>query len=243
MPLMDKLKRLFTRREIPTEARDILKKAETPRELLHGLDQLITRNELEVNNINGEIEALESIEAQEMEKVRTAKLPDRSKNNVLRRIQRLRKQMDNLEERQRIYNRNINLQIHLVGKIQALDAMELRGVNEDRIDDILTDYEDELSRYESVLDTEDIATGELGSMLDDQKELSQLESQILNQELETKDKAGEKPEDVATRRRREPPAVTPRESISAPESTVPPAEKPPPGESAEKSASGKESES
>ena len=51
-------------------------------------------------------------------------------NNALRRIGRLRKQMDNLEERLRIYNRNINLQIHLAGKVQALDAMELRGVDE-----------------------------------------------------------------------------------------------------------------
>ena len=179
MGLMEKLQRLFSRKEIPTEARDLLTNAKTPKELLEGLDQLITRNELEVNKLTRELEALEGIESSEVGKVRSGSLPDRSKNNVLRKIQRLRKQMDNLEERQQIYNRNINLQIHLVGKIQALDAMELRGVDEDKIDDILSDYEDELSRYQSVLDSEDIATSDIGSMLDDSKDLMGLEAEIL----------------------------------------------------------------
>ena len=96
------------------------------------------------------------IEASEVGKVRSGELPERSKNNVLRKIQRLRKQMDNLEERQQIYNRNINLQIDLVGRVQALDAMELRGVDEDRIDEILGDYEDDVVEAEgSEEDVED----------------------------------------------------------------------------------------
>lgn len=193
MPLMEKLKGLFSRKEIPVEARDLLKDASTPKELLKGLDELIDRNEIEVKDINREMEALENIEQSESSKVRSGELPDRSKNNVLRRIQRLRKQMDNLEERQRIYNRNINLQIHLVGRIQALDAMELRGVDEDRIDEILTDYEDELSRYQSVLDSEELMVSDIGTMVDDSADLAAIEAEILGESAAPTEPAPEEP--------------------------------------------------
>ena len=180
--LVDKVKKLFARQEIPPDARELVRNATDMRDVLRGLDELITRNEMEVNNLTAEMEALESVEQGEVEKVREGSLPERSKNNVLRRIQRLRKQMDNLEERQRIYNRNINLQIELVGRIQALEAMELRGVDEDRIDSILAEYEEELTNYQSVLETEEIATGDLVSQLDDSDELAALEGELVGAE-------------------------------------------------------------
>ncbi len=177
--IMEKIRHLFGRKEVPKDARDLLTDAKSPRELLRGLDELITRNEMEVNAINREIEALEEVELKEVDRVREGTLPERSKNNVLRRIQRLRKQMDNLEERQRIYNRNINLQIHLVGRIQALEAMEMRGIDETAIDSILHTYEEELCSYQDALDTEDILVSELGPTLDDSDQLSDIEAEIL----------------------------------------------------------------
>lgn len=177
--LLDRLKQLFQRSEIPRDARDLINNAGNVRDLLDGLDKLITQNEVEVRKVNDEMAALEEVESREISKVRSGELPDRSKNNVLRQIQRLRKQMDNLEERQRIYNRNINLQIDLVGRVQALDAMELRGVEEDKIDDILADYEDELGRYQGVMDSENLSVGDLDKILDDSADLSQLEREVL----------------------------------------------------------------
>jgi len=195
--LMDKIKKLFGNREVPREARDLLLDAKTPKELLRGLDELITCNEMEVNGVNRELEALEELEGREIERVRSGGLPERSKNNVLRRVQRLRKQMDNLEERQRIYNRNINLQIHLVGRTQALDAMEMRGVDDDAIDEILCNYEEELLCYRDTLDTEDLLVSELGSALDDRAELSSLESEILGAEQDAVHEAAVPPESRA----------------------------------------------
>ncbi|MCA8959544.1 MAG: hypothetical protein KDC38_03480 [Planctomycetes bacterium] len=177
--IMQKIKRLFGRREIPVEARELLRGATTPRQLLSGLDELITRNEMEVNGVNREIEALERVESTEVERIREGQLPERSKYNVLRRIQRLRKQMDNLEERQRIYNRNINLQIHLVGRIQSLEAMEMRGVDESSIDEILNTYEEELSSYQNTLETEDLLVTDLAGSLDDRSQLSEIEAEIV----------------------------------------------------------------
>jgi hypothetical protein len=176
---MERLKKRLQRKEIPVAARDILARAEGPEQMLRGLDELITRNEVEVGRIHQEIQALETVEGSEKDRVRAGELPDRSRNNALRRIQRLRKQMDNLEERLRIYNRNINLQIHLAGKVQALEAMELRGVDEERIDSILLEYEEELTAYSSVLDSEDLATRSLPNELDDAEDLRALEAEIL----------------------------------------------------------------
>ena len=187
--VMDRIRRLLGRKEVPVEARDILAAATTPQDMLRGLDELITRNEVEVDRIHKEIEALETVEEQEKSRVRDGELADRSRNNTLRRIGRLRKQMDNLEERLRIYNRNINLQHHLVGKVQALEAMELRGVDEEKIDSILLEYEEELSHYSSVLDTEDMATSALPGELDDSEELRALEAEILGTPGEKKEKA------------------------------------------------------
>lgn len=177
--LLDRLKKLFQRKELPRDAKDLINNSKNVNDLLQGLDSLITQNEVEVDKINEEIAALEEVESREMGRVRSGELPDRSKNNVLRRIQRLRKQMDNLEERQRIYNRNINLQIDLVGRVQALDAMELRGVDEDKIDDILADYEDELTRYQGVMDSENLSVGDLDRILDDTQDLAALEAEVM----------------------------------------------------------------
>ena len=228
--VMDRIRRLLGRKEVPVEARDILASAETPQEMLRGLDELITRNELEIDRIHQEIEALETVEGQEKERIRSGDLAERSRNNTLRRIGRLRKQMDNLEERLRIYNRNINLQHHLVGKVQALEAMELRGVDEEKIDSILLEYEEELSHYSSVLDTEDIATSALPEGLDDSEELRALEAEILGD-------AGGKDEAAAPTKA--PAAAKPaeragRESTpSAPTSPAEPASEPKRGEEAD----------
>lgn len=177
--LMDKIRKLFAREEVPKDAKEVVRHADNLGDVLGGLDELITRNEMEVNSIHRELESLESAESAEIERIRSGTLPARTRNNVLRRIQRLRKQMDNLEERQRIYNRNITLQIHLVGRIQALGAMDLRGVGEERIDAILAEYEEELGDYQGMLELDGGTEVEVGSLLDDSRELAALEATIV----------------------------------------------------------------
>lgn len=173
------IKGWFRRTPLTPEAERVMEGAQGPKELLEGLDALITRNELAVRGIHKEIEALESVEKAEQERIRSRELPERSRNNVLRRIQRLRTQMDGLEERLRIYNRNIQLQVQLIGRVQALDAMQLRGVDEETIEHILTSYEEQLDLYRDVLGLDEVTDHELRSAWDDSEELAQLESEIL----------------------------------------------------------------
>src|SRR5687767_1212769 len=115
MTLLEKLKHLFTRDEIPDETKEIFDKAKTPADLLKGLDSLLDRNQVELDVLNDEITRVERAALGEEERVRTGDLPEREKRNSLLKIKRLRKTMDNYEARQRIYERNINLHLNLMG--------------------------------------------------------------------------------------------------------------------------------
>ncbi|RME74432.1 MAG: hypothetical protein D6785_15885 [Planctomycetota bacterium] len=145
--IIEKLKALFSRSEIPEETKSLLSKAQTTQELLQGLDELLTRNELEFNELNREITQLEEIEQEEMAKIREGNLPPRAKQNTLLYIKRLRKQMDNLQNRLYIYDKNINLHLNLIAKIQDMEAMALKGVDEKDIDKIIVDFQTNLERY------------------------------------------------------------------------------------------------
>lgn len=199
----EKIKGWFQRAPLTPEAERVLSNSQSPRELLQGLDELITRNEMAVRGIHREIEALEAIERTEQERIRSGSLPDRSQKNVLRRIQRLRTQMDGLEERLQIYNRNIRLQVQLIGRVQALDAMQLRGVDEETIEHILSAYEEHLDEYQEILGLEDETDAEAGAIWDDSASLAALEAEILG----TSSPSLERPDPVGRDERRDASAV------------------------------------
>ena len=179
--LFDRLKTLFKKTPVPKAARDLLENAESTGEILKGLDELITRNEVELEELHKEIEGLEELEKTEAERVRFGELGIRSKKNSLRKIQRLRKQMDNVEDRVRIHDANINLLIQLVGKIQSVESMEMRGVGEEQIDSILLEFESQLDDYSDVLQTGEIEGRSVASMeLPADRELESLEKEILS---------------------------------------------------------------
>lgn len=179
MTLLDKLRSLFTRDEVPDEAKQIFAAARTTRDLLHGLDHLVTRNELELDDVNREIAKLESNEREEIGRVRGGSVDGRLKQQTLRKIARYRKQMDNYEARTRIFNRNIDLLQHLIAKIQEIEAMKLRGVDEARIDHILMEHGEELEHYADTMSAAEIADGRSIVSAREERELAALEQEIL----------------------------------------------------------------
>lgn len=147
MSMFDKIKGLFAKRTLPEETKALFAKASSASELLTGLDDLLTRNEMEVREIDRELDKLERLEKDELSAVRGGDIGERQKRNTLLRIQRLRKQMDVYERRQRIYHNNINLHMQLMGRIQEMEAMELRGVDENEIDTVAERFDDSLERF------------------------------------------------------------------------------------------------
>ena len=178
--LFDKIKMLFSRPEIPDETKGILSGATTTREILEGIDELLTRNELEFNEVNREIGKLEDIEVEEMDKVRSGNLPQRAKQNTLLYIKRIRKQMDNLQNRLNIFDKNINLHQNLIAKIQDMEAMQLRGVEESEIDEILLEFEGNFEKYTNTMLAGELAAESQSIMTSQEElELKKMEEEIM----------------------------------------------------------------
>jgi len=179
MSFFEKLTRLFKDTPLPDETMDVFINTSDTKELLSGLDKLITRNELRLKQLNKELESLEEMEQDDVSKIRGGSVSGRTKNNVLRSIKRMRKQMDNLEQRIEIYDRNINLHLNLIGKIQQMEAMSLAGVDEAQIDDIILDFETHFEEYsETVAAGEGAASESEPFKAASSEELSELESEI-----------------------------------------------------------------
>ncbi len=180
MTLLERLKALFTRDEIPDEAKLIFDKAKTPSDLLRGLDNLLTRNEVEARELNDEITKIEKQTSDVEEEIRAGALPERQKRNSLLLVKRLRKTMDNYEGRLRIYERNMTLHLNLIGKIQQMEAMKLRGVDEARMDQIVMDFEESLEKYADVMSAADAHEGRTATVsAREDRELRDLESEIV----------------------------------------------------------------
>lgn len=181
MALLDVFKRLFTRDDIPDETRRLFESARSTQELLRGLDHLLTTNEVQFKELDDEINKLERLEQIEVGRIKTGELTGRQKRNALLYIKRLRKQMDAYEQRLRIYDRNMNLHLNLISKIQDIEAMKLRGVDETRIDAILMEFEENLEKYNETMNAASVLseTQVTRPSADEERELRALETELL----------------------------------------------------------------
>lgn len=151
MGWFERFKDWISGKRIPDETKSVLEGFDDARLALKELDRLATQNEMEIERLNREIERLEKMETQQVEKLKEGSVGERSKRVVLRTIQRLRMQMDNLENRITIYENNVRLHLALIGRLQQMEAMELSGVGEEEIDEVLFDFEAALEEYEEKL--------------------------------------------------------------------------------------------
>ena len=179
MSIFEKLGRMFKDTPLPEETKDVFLNTADTKELLAGLDKLITRNELRLKQLNKELEKVEEMEQGDVAKVREGKVSGRTKNNTLRSIKRLRRQLDNLEQRIEIYDRNITIHLNLISKIQQMEAMSLAGVAEEQIDDIILDFETHFEEYtETVAAAESAAAERKPFKATSNAELEQLEKEL-----------------------------------------------------------------
>ncbi|MBN1418399.1 MAG: hypothetical protein JXP34_06450 [Planctomycetes bacterium] len=179
--MLEPLKRLFRRGQLPEATRDLFRSARSTRELLEGLDRLIDRNRLAVRALERDIEKLEEGERAESERIRAGDLAPRARRNALRAIQRVRREVGHLEARIGIHDRNVALHQELVAKIQAVEAMRMRGVEEAHIDAVMTRFEAELDGYRSTLEIGEMAADGAGlESIAGDEELDRLEEEILS---------------------------------------------------------------
>ena len=179
MSIFEKLGRIFKDTALPDETKEVFLNTSDTKELLAGLDKLITRNELRLKQLNKELENLEDMEQANVKKIQEGSVSGRAKNNVLRSIKRQRAQLDNLEQRIEIYDRNISVHLNLIGKIQQMEAMSLAGVDEEQIDDIILDFESHFEEYtETLAAAESVTTEREPFKSASESELKEIEAQV-----------------------------------------------------------------
>lgn len=182
MSLLERIKRLFSRTQLPEETQLLLSGVADVQELLAGLDDITTRNEVEARTIEREIEKLSRMETSHKERVTAGQLIEREKLSTLREIQRLRRRMDSLEKRHRIHQDNIDLHLGLFDRISEMQAMELKRVNQQQIEEIAVDYEEKLEKHRDIITAARAADGMEPSRYEDSVEkqaLAALEREIL----------------------------------------------------------------
>jgi hypothetical protein len=181
MPFLDKIKSLFVKQQVPDETRLLLEGVENVHELRRGLDEIVTRNEVELKEVEREIDKLEKIETAEKEKVKAGTLAPREKENTLKYIKRLRTRMDSYQKRHKIHQDNIDLHLSLLDKIDEMEAMELKAVKQEQIDAIAEDYDEKVERHKEIVRAGRIAAENEPSYEDmhERRELEKLEKEIL----------------------------------------------------------------
>lgn len=181
MSLLEKIKGLFSRASLPEETRLLLTNVKDVEDLRSGLDLIATQNEVEAREIERDIEKLGKMEAGHKERVLGGTVSEREKMSALREIRRLRRRMDSLEKRHRIHQDNIDLHLGLFDRITEMQAMELKKVNQNQIEEIAVDYEEKLEKHRDIMNSARVAHG-MDSVLEDsaeRKALADLEREIM----------------------------------------------------------------
>jgi hypothetical protein len=223
MGLLDKIKSMFSKGNLPEETQLLLSGVADVVELRKGLDEIVTRNEVEARDIEREIEKLAKMETAQKERIAGGDMNRREKTNTLREIQRLRRRMTSLEKRHRIHQDNIDLHLGLFDRITEMEAMELKRVTQDQIEEISVDYDERVEKHRDIMHAARAATGLEGSYTDsvEAAELAALEREILEEagvgaeeeeppqaeekpapEEKAEEKPEEKPEEQAAPRRK-----------------------------------------
>ena len=177
-----RIRELLAKNRLPPGTDELLARVEDTGQLLRGLDEMVTRNEVAVNELNRELAALEGLEAEEKERIRSGSLGPRTRTSVLRRILRLRQQMDHTEDRLKIHDRNIRLHLDLIGTLKQIEAMNMAGVGEKEVDAIILRFGEELKSYQaSLMSGEVLKTRERFEELPGEADLTSLETEIVGE--------------------------------------------------------------
>jgi hypothetical protein len=149
--LLQWIRKLFSGRSAPARRARTIAGAGSIIDMERRLDDLITCNEVEFRTLRREVEALEREELEEEKSLERAGLGERARALARLRIEQLRRQQEALEARLRILHGNLELHLDLLGRLQALEAMELRGVEEHEIDAVAVALAGELESRTAVV--------------------------------------------------------------------------------------------
>ena len=181
MNLLDRIKKLL--RGQAGEAEQVILDANSTREMLEHLDELITHNEVELRKTRQELARLELSERASIENMKSGRVGEREKEFVLLQIRRTRSQMESLKVKADILNKNIELHLNLVGKIQQMEAMDLRGIEQNLVERVMLDFEEGMEKFREAVHASEGITKNREEVLTakDKDDLRKLEKEILGE--------------------------------------------------------------
>jgi hypothetical protein len=181
MSILERIKDMIRGHTGVTE--QAIRNASSTREVLEHIDDLITTNEVELRKTRNELARLEMSERAAVENVKSGRVGDREKEFVLLQIKRTRGQMDSLKLKADILNKNIELHMNLVGKIQAMEAMDLRGIEQSMVEKVMLDYEEGMEKFREAVHSGEEVTKKKDGVLTarDKEDLRKLEAEILGE--------------------------------------------------------------
>lgn len=181
MSLFTRLKALFDSDRLPGEDRRAYAESKDLTGLLKRLEDNVTRNEVILRQIKASISKLELTEQATVSNIKRGNVRGRGVRLALQTINRYRKQLDGLMQKADIINKNLNLNINLIGKIELMQAMELKGVRSELIDQLIMDFDSNVEKYQENVVSADAITQTHDSMLgvEEQRELAALEKELL----------------------------------------------------------------
>ncbi len=181
MNLLERIKKLV--RGQVGESEQVILDANSTREMLEHLDELITQNEVELRKTRQELARLELSERASIENVKSGRVGDREKEFVLLQIKRTRNQMESLKVKADILNKNIELHLNLVGKIQQMEAMDLRGIEQSLVERVMLDFEEGMEKFREAVHASEGVTQNKQEVLTarDKDELRKLEKEIIGE--------------------------------------------------------------
>ncbi|MBX3461140.1 MAG: hypothetical protein KF696_14435 [Planctomycetes bacterium] len=186
MSLLDRIKNMIKGQA--GEAEQVIRDASSTREMLEHLDELITQNEVELRKTRQELARLELSERASIENIKSGRVGEREKEFVLLQIKRTRGQMESLKLKADILNKNIELHLNLVGKIQAMEAMDLRGIEQNVVERVMLDFEEGMEKYREAVHAGEGVTTKKEDVLSarDKEDLRKLEKEILGEKPATR---------------------------------------------------------
>lgn len=178
--ILEKLKQIFGRTSLPEETRNVFSSARSVKQLLTSLDEILRQNNLERAKVIREIDDLEKAVALEEKKIAEGTLSGRAERNVLSRIKQLNMRLSNLDRRVRIFDRNIELHNNLIARIQDVQAMQLTGVDEKQIENIILEWDERFDEFMREGEAARALAAEHALLEDsEEKELAALKDKIL----------------------------------------------------------------
>jgi hypothetical protein len=178
--LIHKIKNMFSRGKVPEKTEMLISGVDSVGELRLALDKEITENEVYAGQVDRELLKIgEQVEDQKS-LVKSGTLNERAKINALRTIKRLQGRVQSYERRLKILQDNIDLHFTILNQVDEMEAMEMKAVKREQIEEIAVDYEERLEKHRDFVTAvrSSVPDSDYEDMLE-KKELADLEASIM----------------------------------------------------------------